>query len=171
MKILITGFPGTGKSVIAVELKRRGHQAYDPENMRGYEYAVDRKTGERIHPPHPVPTGWYDTVAKQVWDPVKIYPLLVHPNDIFICSYVHELTNYWHFFDLVFVLTLDDVILEQRLSERHGPKLGKDGVELRDIMKLHRDFERSLVERGAIALNAEHGVHELVDTILNTVEA
>jgi len=171
MKVLITGFPGTGKSAIALELKRRGHRAYDPDIMRGYEYTVDRHTGERIHPPQPIPAGWYDITGLRMWDPVKMSRLLLTSDDVFICSFVHDLANYRHLFDHIFVLTLDDVVLERRLRGRLGNQIGKDPAELRDIMKLHREFERTMLAHGATALNAEHGIRELVNTILEQVES
>lgn len=171
MKVLITGFPGMGKSAIASELKRRGHVAYDPQAMRGYEYVVDRETGRHIHPPEPVPRGWFDQVGAQAWDPVKMRRLLERDGDIFICAFVHNLPEFYELFDHMFVLTLDDVELEQRLLGRPGSRIGKHPEELADIMALHRDFERAITARGAIVLNARHGVHELVSIILATVQA
>jgi len=170
MKVLITGFPGMGKSAIATELKRRGHAAYDPETIRGYGYVTDRITGKHLHPPAPVPAGWFDTVGAQTWDQLKMRHLLAQPEDQFICGFAHNIHEFYEFFDYIFILTLDDVELEQRLLERRGSRIGKDAVELADIMRLHHQYERSLLARGAIALNTQHGVPELVDTILRACE-
>ncbi len=55
MNYLITGFPGMGKSTIAAELKRRGHKAYDPQNMRTYMHVEDQQTGKHTTAPQGLP--------------------------------------------------------------------------------------------------------------------
>jgi len=171
MNVLITGFPGTGKTAIAHELKRRGHRAYDPEHMRGFTHVEDRATGERIHAPADVPRGWYDSVGAQVWDEIKIRELLNSPEDTFVCAFTHNQELFYDLFDYVFVLTLDDAELEQRLLSRPGNKIGKTAEEMADILTLHKQFETKVLAHGAATLNAQTGTHELADQILRVVES
>lgn len=177
MNVLITGFPGTGKTAIAAELKRRGHRAYDPEVMRGHTHVEDRATGERVHPPKPVPSGWYDTTGAHTWDAVKLRELLgssaadAGADDIFVCGFAHNVGDFWDLFDHVFMLTLDDTDLEQRLLSRSNALIGRTPTERSDIMRLRGEFERRMVARGAHPLGSHAAPHQLVDQILTTLGA
>lgn len=167
MKILITGFPGMGKTAIAAELKRRGHAAYDPEAMRGYMHLQNVETGQHIHKPVNPPRGWFDNVGAYNWDIPRVSSLLDAHEEVFICSLADNMDALWSRFDKVFVLTLDDLLLEQRIRERTTKGPGDDTTQLADVMMLHRHFENSLIAKGAFKLDVRPGVHELVDRILS----
>jgi len=98
MKILITGFPGTGKTTIAQALKSRGRTACDPQSMRSYMHNDDKTTGRHIRQPKPVPTGWYDRVADCNWDSMKVRKLIDKDEDIYICSLA---ANQAEFYDIL----------------------------------------------------------------------
>lgn len=168
MNYLITGFPGTGKSAVASELKRRGHRAYDPEKMRNYMHVEDRSSGRHIKAPADLPRGWYDNVAAYKWDPIKIQKLLDEPGDIYICSLAHNQQEFISQFSKIFLLTLDESELETRLRSRDGNALGKTLAELADIMTLHRHFEQNLINNGAVVLNTAMSVTAIVDRILDS---
>ncbi len=164
---LITGFPGVGKSTLAKELSRRGHKAYDPEKIRGIMHVEDRSTGIHITKPIPLPPGWYDNVGAFNWDISKLEKLFKTDEDVYICSLAHNQRQHAELFSQIFVLTLDDVELEQRLRSRDEHSLGKTKDEIQDIMKLHRAFEQTLVQDGAIEVNAANPPSIIVDTILS----
>ena len=167
MKILITGFPGTGKTSVAHELSRRGHNAYDPEAMRGYMHLQSVGTGRNIHKPDHPPRGWYDTVASYNWDLPRVAKLIEGHEDVFICSLADNMEALLPSFDKVFVLVLDDLLLKQRIRKRNSKGPGNDPSQLADVLMLHRHFEASMTEAGAIPINVESGVSEVVARILN----
>ena len=168
MNYLITGFPGTGKTAIAQELKKRGHVAYDPENIRGYMHTVGRVDGRHLQVPEVIPTGWYDDVAAYNWDPIKIAELLDSDRDVYICSKAHNQSDFYDKFDKIFVLTLDSDLLTMRLKNRPGHSIGKHDSELQDILKLHEHFESSLINKGAIQVDSSRPLDHIVDAILRT---
>ncbi|HSW80718.1 MAG TPA: AAA family ATPase [Candidatus Saccharimonadales bacterium] len=167
MKVLVTGYPGTGKSSVARELKKRGHNAYDTEGMRGYMHAQDIDTGEKIPIPTPVPRGWFDKVGNYNWDIPRIANLLASHEDVFLCSLADNQQILYDVFDFIFLLTLDDVELENRLRSRMTTNYGKNSGELSDIMTFHRRFEQSLLNLGAIEIKANRGIIEVTDEILS----
>lgn len=166
MKVLITGFPGTGKTAVARELARRGHAAYDPEAMRGYMHLQSVATGRPVHKPAHPPRGWYDTVAAYNWDLPRVAQLIDGHDDVFICSLADNMTELRPKFDKMFVLSLDEPLLEQRIRERTSKGPGSDAAQLADVLTLHKHFESSLLNQGAIAINVAAGVPEIVDKIL-----
>ena len=168
MKILITGFPGTGKSTISRELKRRGHTAFDQQNMHSYMHIQNRQTGKNIHPPLVIPVSWYDEVASYNWDTMKLSRLLQQNEDIFICSKAHNQAEFYKLFNKIFVLTLDSTDLMHRLSLRGENSLGKSPSEISDILTLRTHFEESLLNLGAIKINASKPISHIVDEILSS---
>jgi len=170
MKVLITGYPGTGKSSVAKELQRRGHVAYDTEAMRGYMHAESIQTGIRIPLPQPVPRGWFGTTGGYNWDIPRVTELLNTYDDVFICALADNQERLYELFDKIFLLTLDEVEMEQRLRSRNTTSYGKDPGELADILTYHQHFEESLLNgTGAISIpvNAKPDLSEVVNEILD----
>ena len=164
-KFLVTGYPGTGKSSVAHELRRRGHFAYDTESMRGYMHVENVETGRHVPLPSPVPAGWFDTNS-YVWDIIRVSQLLLEHDDVYLCALADNQEQLYAAFDKIFILLLDETLLRQRLESRSTTSYGKDSQELSDIMKMHRHFEASLLNAGAIAINTDKSLPDVVTEIL-----
>lgn len=164
-KFLVTGYPGTGKSSIAHELRQRGHFAYDTESMRGYMHAEDIATSRHIPLPSPVPAGWFDT-SRYVWDIDKVMRLLQQQDDVYICALADNQEELYAAFDKIFLLLLDTTLMRHRLEWRPATRYGKDTEELSDIMKMHQHFEDSLLNAGAIGINTDKALPDIVSEIL-----
>jgi hypothetical protein len=169
VKALITGYPGTGKSSVALELKRRGRYAYDTEAMRGYMHAESVQTGERISLPSPVPRGWFESTGGYNWDPVRIAVLLKAHDDVYVCALADNQEDFYDTFDTIFLLQLNEGDLVNRLQSRTTTTYGKDPGERADILLHHQHFEQSLLEAGAISISAKQGLTEVVNEILSYV--
>ncbi len=170
MKALITGYPGTGKSSVARELQKRGHNAYDTEAMRGYMHAESIETGERISLPSPIPRGWFAEIGGNNWNIPRVTKLLESHDDVFICVLADNQHILYDVFDFIFLLTLDDIEIENRLKSRNSTQYGKNSDELSDIMTFHGHFEQSLLNAGAVEIKADKGVTEVTDEILSIAD-
>lgn len=168
---LITGYPGTGKSSVAKELQKRGRAAYDTEAMRGYMHAVSITTGRRIPIPNPVPSGWFNDTGACIWDAVKLPQLLAQPKTVFVCALADNQEAFYHLFDAIFLLVLDQTIMRHRLVLRTTCAYGKDDGELSDIFTYHRQFEQSLLAQGALPIDTDKPLPEVVNDILAHVQS
>jgi 2-phosphoglycerate kinase len=165
-KFLITGYPGTGKSSIAHELRQRGHFAYDTESMRGYMNAENITTGQRIPLPSPVPAEWFNT-NRYIWDLTRVTQLLQQHEDVYLCALADNQEDMYASFDKIFLLVLDETLMRHRLEQRTTTNYGKNPDELSDIMKMHRHFEASLLNAGAVTINVDKALPDVVSEILS----
>jgi len=79
----------------------------------------------------------------------------------------HNQDSFLELFDKVFILTLDQAELVNRLADRPGETIGKSRSELQDILNLHEHFERSLLEKGALQINAAQPPSEITRQIIS----
>jgi hypothetical protein len=63
---------------------------------------------------------------------VRVAELLKSYDDIFICALADNQADFYDI-DMIFVLTLDEPVMRQRLGSREKTDRGKDAGELSDI--------------------------------------
>jgi gluconate kinase len=165
-KFLVTGYPGTGKSSVANELKKLGRNAYDTESMHAYMHAESLDNGRREPLPRPVPRGWFTTNAYN-WDIIRVQQLLDAHDELYICALADNQELLYPSFDKIFLLMLDETVLQQRLAMRTTANYGKDRDELSDILLAHRHFEQSLLAQGAIPINVTASLRDVANRRFN----
>ena len=120
--------------------------------------------------PSPVPRGWFAETGGNNWDIPRVTKLLVSHDDVFICVLADNQQILYDVFDFIFLLTLDDIEIENRLKSRNSTQYGKNSGELSDIMTFHHHFEQSLLNANAIEIKADKGVIEVTDEILSNTD-
>jgi broad-specificity NMP kinase len=170
MKYLITGFPGTGKSTVSDELENRGYKSYDTDNLPGFHYFIDRETKQRIDKPSNAPSNW-NLNHDWVWNPDKIEKALNQDGDVFICAITPSQIPYYSKFNKIFILTLDEQTLRQRLKTRTTNYFGKNPEELNHVLENYEKFRDSLAKNhNAIIIDASQPLLRVVDKILSHVD-
>lgn len=153
---LIEGLSGTGKTTVAEELQRRGHQVIHGD--RELAYQGDPETGEptdtQIHEHH-------------IWNIKKVTALASGHSApaTFFCGGSRNFPQFLRLFDRVFVLEVDLVTLTQRLKSRPTDEwAGGKPVDRVRIEQWHRNHEQ--VPVGGVRIDATAPLADVVDDIL-----
>ena len=114
---LIEGVSGAGKTAVATELQRRGHQAIHGD--RELAYRGDPQTGLRVAPPTDAPTARWMS-EHQVWDVAKVRAYIGSRDEplTFFCGGSRNFGMFADLLDGVFVLELDRETMNRRIEER-----------------------------------------------------
>jgi dephospho-CoA kinase len=160
---LVTGYPATGKSSVADELKRRGHAAYDTDNLPGLSHHV-YKDGTPVdlsksHIEDKSELEW-------VWDKAKLTELLNSADEVFICAITSKQHEFYDHFDKIFVLTIDEATLKHRLLTRTTNDFGKHPNEMKMLVDGRKPFVQQMLKVGAIPIDATQPLEKVVDDVL-----
>jgi len=167
-KIYITGISGTGKSFIAEKLNEKGIYTIDIDS---HEYGLckwkNKKTRENVYFEHGMSKDWMEAHG---WfcDFEKLNNLLDIQSDIAIAVGITTNQNeYLSMFDKVFLLHCREEIFLKRLHTRTSNYFGKHPLEKENILSFYKDFEKDLIEKGAIPINTEDSIKNVVDNIIS----
>lgn len=164
---LIEGLSGSGKTMAAEELQRRGYHVIHGD--RQFAYYGDPETGEAL--------DWLpyeserDAVAWSykhwIWPVDKVKSLITdHCNAMtFFCGGSRNRHYFIDLFDAVFVLEVDRGTLERRLAARPGDEFGGKPIERELTMRLHATQED--VPSNAVSIDATATIDRVVDEILS----
>lgn len=166
----ITGISGVGKSTIAQELNRRGIHAIDQDKREHglcswkhnetkekakFEYGIGKEFLEE--------NDWY-------CDEEKLKKLLdTFEETVFVCGYTCNQDEYLYLFDKVFLLHCSPETFLKRIDTRTNNNFGKHESEREYILSWYQEFEKDLVDKGAIAINSEAPVEVILEEILKNI--
>ncbi|HEY4494107.1 MAG TPA: AAA family ATPase [Candidatus Paceibacterota bacterium] len=167
MKIYyLTGVSGAGKSAVAKKLAEKGVFSIDVDSVKGLCHWRDKNT-EEIAQWHPGMTSeWYKS-HKYIWDREKLNNLIKNSgkNTIVIAGLAHDSSELWDLFDKVFLLYCNKETFIKRITERENHDFGKHSLEKEYILSWHKDFENEMLEGGAVPINTEHPLMDVVEEI------
>lgn len=166
----ITGTPGSGKTTILAELKRRGCEAYGTDED-GFATFYDTSTGQ---PDAGGQTAEERTVAWREHHEYKVPPekvetlrLQAAAKTIFLCGVVaNDADDFWDKFDRVFCLYIPPEEVKRRILARPDNNFGKNDHELASVLEWASYAKKQYEELGAIIVDATVPVSTVVDDIL-----
>lgn len=164
--VLVTGNPGSGKTEVARELVRRGHVALDADEVAHWEAA----DGTSARAPQEPTDAWLRE-HRWVWGRTVIRDVIAaHPPDthLFLCGIAMDLVDVLDLVDLTLVLLLDDETQVQRLDTPDNQ--GRNEAERRQIVEGRATFEATMLQLGAVALDARRATPSIADDVLHEVD-
>lgn len=164
----ITGIAGSGKSAVCGELTARGFAAGDTDDFGYWRNAL---TKERVDRPSIVDDpAWHDQNRWIVPRRRVREALAQHACEdiVYMCGTSSNDKKLSKLFDGVICLTLDPETLVRRILSRPNSDFGKSEEELSVIRRWHTELESKYQQRGAIMIDAELPLDEVVDRIVHT---
>jgi hypothetical protein len=167
----VTGLSGTGKSTVLRELRARGCLARGVDED-GYADWISLVTGKADDFPRDDPDfdfhAWYaahDWVLSRKRIGILNRAAVRLGRPVFLCGVASGDAAVWHLFEKVFALVASMPTLRCRIAAR--PELfGEAPEEFAEIVRWHADFEVAYRRFGAVIIDAERPLGNVVDQVL-----
>jgi len=165
-KVFITGQSGSGKTTVLTELERRGYTTYNTDDILGVTRLELQETGK----PVAWPKGYVDwTKYTWNWQDSELRKLLDQESTLFVGAVVGNQANYYHLFDYLFVLTIDDNELRKRRLNRNEHRYNDGHKNVEESVTRNRENTAAFIAAGAIPIAANRPVSEVADEILTII--
>lgn len=159
---LVTGNPGSGKTSVALELARRGHEALDADEIAGWQTA----TGEPVSPPEHPSDEWLLS-HRWAWSRSRVLEAIGARGStgrhIFVCGISMNQREMFDLFELVFLLSLDDATQLMRLDTPSNAH--RNQAQRAQIIKGREVFEQETRTAGAVVLDGRLPTGVVADRI------
>ena len=164
---LVSGSAGSGKSTVCHKLIEQGYTAYDTDSYPNFTRLEDMQ-GNQV----PFPEGTIDwDKYRWNWSEEVFMTKLNQHGNVFFCGVSSNQSDYYKYFDKIFVLTLDDKTLRHRLLTRTGKDYGKDPKQLEDEIAYRKTRESDLLAQpNAVAIDSTKPLAKVVDDILSKTQ-
>lgn len=171
MTVLLTGIAGTGKSTLTKNLNDKGIQAIDLHDIPGVFVWKNITTRETIeyHPSNP--HTWFET-ADRVCDIERLEQVMnENPTAIFAGSTGgSNLREFLSKFDTVILLQCNPETIRHRMKTRTNKSgFGKTKEEQDDNIDWQREFDSELLSLGAIPVNTEGVIDDVIQKITSLI--
>jgi AAA domain len=169
--VYITGTPGSGKSAVCNELRRRGYTAYDTDED-AIAFFYDNVTGKPVERQVPAEDRTPEWRAQHTWkarrDTVEELMTTAECEPVFLCGVTaNDACELWDLFSKVFALVVrDEQVLRGRIADRSADSYGKNPHELAALLHWQRTAAADYEKLGAILVDASRPLEEVVTIIL-----
>lgn len=169
--IYITGIPGSGKTAVCSELKKRGYVALDTDND-GIAFFYNNVNGEAITEPIPAEERTPEWRREHTWkakrETVEALRRKAVDRPVFLCGVTsNDADELWDLFSIVFALVVDEKeVVEKRVMERSEDGYGKNPHELATLMKWQQTASDEYRKLGAVLIDASRPLDQVVDAII-----
>lgn len=167
MNYLITGVVSAGKSSARRLLERAGYRGIELDDKELSNW-INKKTGDIGKYSPGVSREWLEKYSWIV-DKKKLAQILSAEEgvDVFVSGIPSNTADILDLFDAVFLLQISADTTRKRLVKRtEVGAFGKSADEVADIMSWKDKFIKTMIMRGAISIDAEKSVSEVVEEIL-----
>lgn len=114
-----------------------------------------------------IPREWFDATGAYNWGIPRASKLVQAHKDLSICALADNQELLYDSFDVIFLLLLDETMLEHRTELRTTTDYNKNHDEMSDILTMHRHFEQNLLHTATTAINVRKPTNDVVDAIIH----
>lgn len=172
-KIYITGISGTGKTTLAKKLAELGYLSISIDEVPGLCGWYNKETKKRV-----------DYEADLTEDFIKAHEWLC--DVVALKQFVDEATvkeipfiaagvadnqdEYLSLFDTVVLLKCGPEIFLDRINKRIDNDFGKEASAQEFLRQSYQSYEKAMIEKGAIIVNAELPVDMVLEEFLHCIK-
>lgn len=170
--IFVTGISTSGKSTMAVELSRRGFEAYDTEH-NGVSAWFNKETGERVAEFGKVPSRTPEWMNLHHWliseDWVKCKAAESKDKNVFLCGGTSDVTNILPMLDKIIWLKTDEETIISRVNNPRDHTYGTKAHELEKILNGNVKQEQQFRKLGATIVDARQALEQVVNEVIKSI--
>lgn len=167
----ITGISGTGKSTVVEKLAEKGVFPIDADSVKGLTHWIDKETKEKSEWHAGMSDAWYKKHQYICYKEKLIDLINSSSKDIVIVAGLfNNRSELRELFDKVFLLQCKEETFMKRIIERESHDFGKHPLDQENILSWYKNFERGVLEEGAILINTDRPLEEVVEEILSNIE-
>jgi dephospho-CoA kinase len=168
----LTGVSGNGKSSISDELNKRGIPSIDIDSVSGLCHWINIKTRDRSPLLSDNGKEFFDN-HEYLCNKEKLIDLMNEYKDKGVVVVVGLADNYselLELFDKTILLHCDEEVFLKRITERTNHDFGKHVSEKEMIMNLYKDYEKEMIDKGAIAINTDQPLEIIISKVIDIIK-
>jgi dephospho-CoA kinase len=168
MKILITGIAGTGKTTITKALNERGVFSIDLHAIPGLFFWQNKETKEIVEYSPVHSKDWFD-IMERLCNIGMLKEMLAQYTDVIMAGTTSgsNQEEFLSLFDKIILLQSDPKIIVHRMKTRTNVSgYGKTEAEQEDNIEWQLEFDPKLLSMGAIPVNTEGTINDVVEKII-----
>jgi broad-specificity NMP kinase len=166
--VLIAGISGSGKTSILRELKGRGHETCELENVPGLVRVIGKNSGQVISHYDGEDVGALSRVSWLLLEDrlVKLLDGSKGQLVFYSCFPATNLVSLVDHFDRRFLLRAEPAVVRKRLTERSG-EFGKKPDVQDWVIGWKDSWEESMIRAGARPIDSNRSVQEIAQELLD----
>lgn len=167
----LTGVSGVGKSAVVKQLNQRGILSYDIDSVPGLCHWRNKTTGKRADYYSGIGRDWLE--AHEWICDIRLLEKLIPAGEknVVIAGLASNQDEFLSLFSKIFLLHCKEEIFLRRLSARSEDNdFAKDKDEQKHILSWYREFEKKMLDGGAVSINTEDSISAVVEKIITGIK-
>ncbi len=173
IRFYITGVSGTGKSTAGEELARQGIPVIDLDDVKDLCKWIHKDTGERSH--------WRPGIGKEFFEKHEYVCDRKHLEELInrhldkeavgVVGLADNLPDIIDLFDKMFIFYCSEETFIKRIEDRQNHDFGKHDSEKEMILTWYKDYKEEMLAKGAIPINTEKSLKEVVGEVIQNIKS